>query len=118
AACSVKCPGPGELGHLDIGFAPPAALDTLPRVLRVWNARFPAVEIDLHPLLPSAQTEALRDGRIQIGFVRLPLEESALVVETIQREPLLAVLPAGARAGAAARGGLAGAGGGPVVMLP
>src|SRR5262249_38470203 len=118
AACSVKCPGPGELGHLDIGFAPPAALDTLPRVLRVWNARFPAVEIDLHPLLPSAQTEALRDGRIQIGFVRLPLEESALVVETIQREPLLAVLPAGRALARGAPLGLAALGGGRRMMFP
>ena len=95
AVSTARRAGRGEIGQLDIGFAPSADLDILPRVLRVWNARFPAVEIDLHPMLPSAQTEALRDGRIHIGFVRLPLEESGLVVETIQREPLLAVLPAG-----------------------
>jgi DNA-binding transcriptional LysR family regulator len=84
----------GEIGELAIGFVPSADLDILPRVLGVWSARFPAVEIRLHPLPPSAQTEALRDGRIEIGFVRLPVEEGGLVVETIQHEPLVAVLPA------------------------
>jgi DNA-binding transcriptional LysR family regulator len=83
----------GEIGPLAIGFVPSADLDILPRILRVWRARFPDVEIVLHALLPAAQVEALRDGRIQIGFVRMPIEQSGLVVESIQREPLLAALP-------------------------
>jgi DNA-binding transcriptional LysR family regulator len=83
----------GEIGPLAIGFVPSADLDILPRVLRVWHATFPDVEIALHSLLPAAQVEALRDGRIHIGFVRLPIEETGLVVERIQREPLLTVLP-------------------------
>lgn len=87
----------GETGHLSIGFVPSADLDVLPRVLRVWNARSPHVEIELHPLLPAAQIEALRDDHIQVGFVRLPVDEHGLVVEPIQREPLLAVLPRGHR---------------------
>jgi DNA-binding transcriptional LysR family regulator len=83
----------GEIGHLAIGYVPSADLDILPRVLRVWGARFPHVEIELHALLPAAQIEALRNGRIQVGFVRLPVDEGGLVVESIQREPLLAALP-------------------------
>jgi DNA-binding transcriptional LysR family regulator len=83
----------GEIGQLTIGFVPSADLDILPRVLRAWNARFPHVEIELHSLLPIAQIEALREGRIHIGFVRLPVDEGGLVVERIQREPLLAALP-------------------------
>ena len=43
----------GEIGQLAIGFVPSADLDILPRVLRVWSARFPAVEINLHP--PAAE---------------------------------------------------------------
>jgi len=97
AVSTAQRAGRGEIGQLAIGFVPSADLDILPRVLRVWSTRFPAVGIGLHPLLPSAQTEALRDGRIQIGFVRLPVESGGLVVETIQREPLLAVLPSGHR---------------------
>jgi DNA-binding transcriptional LysR family regulator len=87
----------GEIGRLAIGFVPSADLDILPRVLRVWVARYPHVEIELHGLLPGAQGEALRDGRIQLGFVRLPMDEAGLVVESIQREPLLVALPRGHR---------------------
>ncbi len=95
--------GHGEIGQLAIGFVPSADLDVLPRVLRLWRARFPDVEIDLYTMLPAAQIEALRDGRIHVGFVRLPVDESGLVVKSIRREPLLAVLPRRHRLARAAR---------------
>ncbi len=118
AVSTAQRAGRGEIGQLDIGFAPSADLDILPRVLRVWNARFPAVQVDLHPFLPSAQAEALREGRIHIGFVRLPLEKRGLVVETIQREPLLAVLPAGHPLARRARVRLAELAGDRMIMFP
>jgi DNA-binding transcriptional LysR family regulator len=93
AARTAQRAGRGEVGRLAIGLVPSADLDILPRVLRAWGARFPHVEIELHALLPAAQVEALLEGRIQVGFVRLPIEENGLVVESIQREPLLAALP-------------------------
>jgi DNA-binding transcriptional LysR family regulator len=90
----------GEIGQLAIGFVPSADLDVLPRVLRVWNARFPHVELGLHSLLPAEGVEALREGRINVAFLRLPVDDGGLVVETILREPLIAALP---RSHAAAR---------------
>jgi DNA-binding transcriptional LysR family regulator len=91
--------GRGEIGHLVIGFMPSADLNILPRALRAWGARFPHVEVELHTLLPDQQLEALRDGRIHVGLLRLPVDNRVgLVVETIQREPLVAVLPKGHRA--------------------
>ena len=79
----------GEIGHLTIGFVPSADLDVLPRVLRRWAERFPHVEITLHALLPGQQVDALRDGRIQVGFLRPPVDETELAVESIQREALV-----------------------------
>ena len=93
----------GEVGRLAIGFASSADLDILPRVLRVWRERFPDVEVELHALLTSAQVDALCRGRIQVGFVRLPTDETSLVVESIQREPLVAALPEGHRLARRAR---------------
>ncbi|HZP29721.1 MAG TPA: LysR substrate-binding domain-containing protein [Acidimicrobiia bacterium] len=83
----------GELGRLEIGFVPSADLDVLPRVLRAWRRRFPRVDVGLHLLLPGAQIDALREGRIHVGFLRLPVEDATLAVEPILREPLVAVLP-------------------------
>lgn len=93
AARTAQRAGRGETGNLAIGFVPSADLDVLPRVLRAWRTRFPNVEFELHSLLPAAQVDALRAGRIDVGFVRVPIDDTGLVVESIQREPLLAVLP-------------------------
>jgi DNA-binding transcriptional LysR family regulator len=82
----------GETGRLAIGFVPSADLDVLPRVLRVWSARFPDVDVELHPLFPAQQVAALRDGRLHVGFVRLPFEHDGLVVEVVVREPLVVAL--------------------------
>jgi DNA-binding transcriptional LysR family regulator len=103
--------GRGEIGQLAIGYVPSADLDLLPRVLRIWGARYPHVETELHALLPAAQIEALRRGQIQVGLVRLPVDDGALVVESIQREPMVAALPQGHRLAGRARvrlGALAG----------
>jgi len=108
----------GEIGRLAIGFVASADLDVLPRVLRVWHRRFPQVEIVLHGLLPAPQIEALREGRIQVGFLRLPVDEAGVVVERIQREPLVAVLPARHRLAQRARVRLSDLAGEPMVLFP
>src|SRR5262245_31720636 len=85
--------GRGEIGQLAIGFVPSADLDILPRVLSVWRTSCPDVEVTLHELLSGAQVAAQHAGTIQIGFLRLPVDETGLLIEPIQREPLLAALP-------------------------
>jgi DNA-binding transcriptional LysR family regulator len=84
----------GEIGHLAIGFVPSADLDILPRALRLWRARFPDADVELHALLPGQQIEALRNAEIQLGILRLPIDDRSSVVKSIQREPLMAALPA------------------------
>jgi DNA-binding transcriptional LysR family regulator len=86
--------GRGEIGRLAVAFVPSADLDILPRLLRAWVPRFPHVELELHTMLPDQQTAALRDGRAEVGLLRLPIDDTGLVVESIRREPLVAVLPA------------------------
>jgi DNA-binding transcriptional LysR family regulator len=83
----------GEVGHLAIGFVPSADLDILPRVLGLWRPRFPHVEVEVHTLLPGQQIEALHQGHIDVGFLRLPVDDDGLVIESIHREPLVAALP-------------------------
>jgi DNA-binding transcriptional LysR family regulator len=85
--------GRGEIGRLAIGFVSSADLDVLPRALRVWHERFPDVEVELHALLTAAQVDALLRGRLDVGFIRLPIDQTSLVVESIRREPLVVALP-------------------------
>jgi DNA-binding transcriptional LysR family regulator len=110
--------GRGEIGRLAIGFVPSADLDVLPGALRVWGARFPEVEVELHAMLPDEQVQALRDRRLDVGLVRLPVDAGELAVESIQREPLVAVLPAGHLLAARGRVALAGLRGDPMILFP
>jgi DNA-binding transcriptional LysR family regulator len=94
AARVARRAGGGEVGQLSIAFVPSADLDLLPRVLRLGHARFPDVELELQMLLPTAQLEGLRSGRLHVGLVRLPVAAGRdVVVEEIQSETLVAALP-------------------------
>jgi DNA-binding transcriptional LysR family regulator len=84
----------GEAGELTIGCTEAGQISVLPRVLPAFRARFPGVRFTVETLDTMAQLQALRGGRIAVGFLRLPFEEDRhLVVEPVLREPLIVVLP-------------------------
>lgn len=84
----------GEIGELTIGCNPAAEITLLPRVLPVFQKRFPKVNVTIESLSTATQPQALRDRRIDVGFIRLPCEDTALlVIECVGREPLVVVLP-------------------------
>jgi DNA-binding transcriptional LysR family regulator len=119
AARIARRAGAGAIGQLALAFVPSADLDLLPRVLRLWRGRFPDVELDLQVLLPVAQMEALAAGRIQVGLLRLPVvADRAVVVEPIQSEPLVAVLPRRHRLARRPRVRLADLAGDTIMMFP
>ena len=85
--------GRGELGRLAIGFVGSAVSEALPLLLVRFRERFPDVELTLRELTTSQQIRALRDGRIQVGLLRPPINDVTLSVETLLKEPLLVALP-------------------------
>ncbi|MCW5834377.1 MAG: LysR family transcriptional regulator [Labilithrix sp.] len=86
--------GRGERGRIAIGYPSSLAYSGLPELLRTFRARFPDVEVALSELGPQAQIDALRAGRLDVGFVRAPLEEPGLASLLVRREPLVVALPA------------------------
>jgi len=84
----------GEVGTLQVGYAPSVEIDILPKVLLVFSKRFPEVELRLTPLATGEQLEALRQRRIDAGLVLLPAAGEDLEVARIRREPLVLVAPA------------------------
>lgn len=85
----------GEAGRICLGMVSSVAYqDTLPRVLRAYRQRFPGVTVALRELTTLEQLAALKEGQIQVGFMRPPLNEPGMVLRPFYREPLVAVLPA------------------------
>ena len=82
----------GKVSQLVIGCSP-ANCHVVLDVLRVFSARHPNVQLLLKSLVTQQQMEAIRNGRIDLGFLTLPLEGDGLAVETILRERLVVALP-------------------------
>jgi DNA-binding transcriptional LysR family regulator len=80
--------------RLTVGFR--AGVAVTPAV-RMFAIRHPDVLVDLQRIEWDDQATMLLDGRIDIGYVRLPIDETGLRVTPLYTEPRVAVLPAGHR---------------------
>jgi DNA-binding transcriptional LysR family regulator len=89
----------GELGSLRIGYVPAVVGTSLPEIVRAFRKRFPGVDVRLQEMNPAMQVDALLAERVDVGFVRGPVHEPALAVQTVLEEPLVAALPLGHRLG-------------------
>jgi DNA-binding transcriptional LysR family regulator len=64
---------------------------------QAFEARHPDVVVDVQRIEWDDQASMLLDGRIDVGYVRLPIDETGLRVTPLYTEPLMVVLPAGHR---------------------
>lgn len=83
----------GERGQLVIGFVSSAAYNVLPLILRAFRNQVPEVRLELHEMATNEQLQWLREGKIDIGFLRPPVEDKTLHLQTIVREPMVVALP-------------------------
>src|SRR5262245_59259874 len=58
----------GELGRVVVGYISSLAYSGIIELIRAFHARFPSVELALREMAPQDQIDALRDGRLDIGF--------------------------------------------------
>jgi DNA-binding transcriptional LysR family regulator len=82
----------GEMGRIEIGFTPGAPFNAfLPTIIRRYRDSFPAVDLVLREVNTSQQIPALQEGKLDVGFVRPPLNLTAenLRLITILHEPLV-----------------------------
>jgi DNA-binding transcriptional LysR family regulator len=80
----------GELRQLSLGVAPLFEATVYPALEAHIRRSFPHLEIKRHVLASEEQIPLIRQGALDAGLVRLPLEEhDLLTVEFLFREPLL-----------------------------
>lgn len=85
----------GLRGRLEVGFISSATLSLLPQAIRLFRERFAGVELELKELTSAQQVEALYEGEILAGLVRLPLRAAGIRFEPVLEEPLVVALPSG-----------------------
>jgi DNA-binding transcriptional LysR family regulator len=64
-------------------------------ILKVFSERHPDVHLVVKSLVTPRQVEALRNGRIDAGFLTLPIDREGIAIETVLRERLMVVIPKG-----------------------
>lgn len=89
----VRRVGRGEEGTLSVGFSGSVMFTELPAAIRRFRKRYPKVELQLREMWTSAQVEALRDGALDLGFLRDGEGSEGLTTSTLLRERYIAVLP-------------------------
>jgi DNA-binding transcriptional LysR family regulator len=82
----------GESGVVRIGIASGLG-GVVSKVVFDHRKRFPAVEVECRDIFSSFQTEALRDGEIDIGFLRPPIDQVNLDCALLFEEHFVVVLP-------------------------
>jgi DNA-binding transcriptional LysR family regulator len=80
--------------RLVVGFR--AGIPVIPAA-RAFEARHPDVVVDVQRMERDDQATMLLDGRVDVAYVRLPIDETGLRVTPLFTEPLMVVLPAGHR---------------------
>ena len=87
----------GQLAWFSIGFVPSALYGPLPEVIRRFREAQPTVEVSLSELTTVQQIEALKAGRIDVGFGRLSFADKRISGEVISKEAVVAALPSSHR---------------------
>ncbi|WP_306566836.1 LysR family transcriptional regulator [Aquabacterium sp.] len=79
--------------RLVIGFVPSTIYGALPRLVRLFRAAQPQTELALVEMSSVEQIEALKNGRIDVGFGRVRLDDPSVKREVLREEPLVAAIP-------------------------
>lgn len=108
----------GERTWFGIGFVPSTLYGFLPDLIRRFRSGLQGVEVGLSELTTLQQAEALKAGRIDVGFGRLVLDDPSLHGEVVLQEALVAALPSRHKLLGQARVSLARLSDEPLVLYP
>ena len=79
--------------HFSIGFVGSTLYGYLPQVVRRYRAIRPDVELSLLEFTTLEQIVALKEGRIDVGFGRIPFDDPAVDRTLLRNEKMIVALP-------------------------
>ena len=74
--------------RLSIGFVPSVLYGALPMLIRNMKEKYPETELVFQEMTSMQQIEALKAGRIDVGFGRMKLYDASIVRQIVRRERL------------------------------
>jgi DNA-binding transcriptional LysR family regulator len=83
----------GEVGQLTIGVAGAADAPIFIDILRLFDKRHPHIRVRVRNMSTAQQALALQEGRLHVGFLVPPLDDSGLTLETVTQQPIVIALP-------------------------
>lgn len=89
----VKSADSGEIGSIRLGFVSSLLPSYLPRLIRELHASYPLIELELKDMPTPDQLAALRENKIDFGFIRLPTENKLVSTQQVLEESFIVVLP-------------------------
>ncbi|QLL07687.1 LysR substrate-binding domain-containing protein [Mycobacterium vicinigordonae] len=92
AFTSARRAAAGQLGQLSIGAMLAAVDGVLSYVMRAHRREYPDVKLDLAEMGSVEQLEQLAEHRIDVGFLRGPIDDSSLSIKMLIDDPLAAVV--------------------------
>ncbi|HWY30839.1 MAG TPA: LysR substrate-binding domain-containing protein, partial [Candidatus Acidoferrum sp.] len=81
SVAKVRALARGEFGELQIGYVPPLDLHILPHALAEFQKATPGVKVVLHDLGSDEICNELRTGRLHLGLMMQPSEETTTGIE-------------------------------------
>lgn len=85
----------GLRGTVSIGIGGSTVYSLLPMLVRRFREAVADVRISFHAMPVLRQIEALREGEIDIGILRLPIFDELIATRFVHHEPLVVCLPSG-----------------------
>jgi len=85
----------GRVKQFSIGFVASTLYESLPELIRRFRLTNSDVEVALLEMTTIEQIAALRDGRIDVGFGRLRVDDPLITRLVLREEPVVAALPQG-----------------------
>ncbi|MFM2370762.1 MAG: hypothetical protein RIS85_484 [Pseudomonadota bacterium] len=95
AALSARRVAKGDAGKVSVGFTAVSGYSLVPRIVATARTALPNIELELHEMVSSDQTEALLTGMVDLAFMRPPIVRSEFDTALVRSEPLVVALPEG-----------------------
>lgn len=83
----------GRVGSMRVGYIEPSAFDLLPHVLARFRQALPGVDLELHEMHSFEAVRQLEQHKVDVAYLRPPVESGSIELTMLHPDRLIAVLP-------------------------